>query len=137
VSELSLDLNDPEVRKKTTVNAINVCAVSSRTDQLISYFSDWRRLNTAVAWFLRLKVMLKAKVRLRGQLEAAVADHPKEISQDRLKKAEGQQGPVASRSGVLTLEDQLEAEIRRHSLLSATEIQGGDFCSVIWESSSE
>lgn len=111
VSEWSLDLNDPEVRKRTTANAINVCAVSSPTDQLIAYFSDWRRLKTAVAWFLRLKVMLLSKGRLKGQLEAAVADYPKETSQDGLNNAEGQRGTVTSRSGILTLEDQLEAEI--------------------------
>lgn len=25
------------------------------TDHLIAYFSDWRKLKTSVAWFLRLK----------------------------------------------------------------------------------
>lgn len=55
VLDVMLDASDKEVRKEATTNAISVGDVSSPTDQLITYFSDWRRLKIAVAWFLRLK----------------------------------------------------------------------------------
>ena len=49
-----MDSEDPEVRKDAYVNAIVYDALNA-TDHLISYFSCWRRLKVAVAWFLRLK----------------------------------------------------------------------------------
>lgn len=52
-----MDLNDQEVRKEATASVISVLNVSNPTDKLIAYFSDWRRLKTAVGWFLRLKTM--------------------------------------------------------------------------------
>ncbi|XP_037620552.1 uncharacterized protein LOC119485230 [Sebastes umbrosus] len=55
------------------------------TDQLIGYFFDWRGLKTSVAWFLRLKVGLLGRIRLRKQLEASEANHSEETSQDRPK----------------------------------------------------
>lgn len=58
VLDVTLDATDKEVRKEATANAIRLCDVSSPTEQLITYFSDWRRLKTAVAWILRLKAML-------------------------------------------------------------------------------
>ena len=49
VLEATLDPNDQEVRKEVTANVINKHDVSRPVDQLIAYFSDWRRLKTAVA----------------------------------------------------------------------------------------
>ncbi|KAK0144647.1 hypothetical protein N1851_016989 [Merluccius polli] len=66
VLDVSVDSDDQEVKKEVTVNTISVCDVA--------YFSDWRRLKTAVAWILRLKVMLLAQSRKRKQMEASVAN---------------------------------------------------------------
>lgn len=44
--------------KQATANAISVSDVSTPTDPLNAHFSDWRRLKSAVAWFLRLKDMV-------------------------------------------------------------------------------
>ena len=51
--DVRMDSDDPEVRK-AYVN-VTVHDALNATDHLISYFSCWRRLKVAVAWFLRLK----------------------------------------------------------------------------------
>ncbi|XP_062391066.1 uncharacterized protein LOC134078917 [Sardina pilchardus] len=51
VLDITMDSSDEEVRREETVNAINIYDASNPTDHLIVYFSDWRRLKTAVAWF--------------------------------------------------------------------------------------
>ncbi|XP_031425669.1 uncharacterized protein LOC116220856 [Clupea harengus] len=61
----SVSQDDPEVRKSATVLAA-VVNPATPTDQLISFFSDWRRLLKAVAWFIRLKKMLMLIVK-RGK----------------------------------------------------------------------
>lgn len=66
VLEVSVNSHDQEVRKKATANVINVCDASSPANQLTACFSEWRRLKTAVAWFIRLKaVLLLQSCRLR------------------------------------------------------------------------
>lgn len=101
VLDVSVDSNDQEVRKEAMVNTVGVCDTSFPTDQLIAYFSDWKKLRTAVAWILRLKAMLWAQSRSRKQVEASVTKDP-----------EGRQrATVTSTKGKLTLDDLLEAEV--------------------------
>lgn len=95
--EVALDLNDQEVRKEATVNAISACDIADRpTDQLIAYFSNWRRLKRAVAWFLRLKARLLAQSRLRQQTEVPAAE-PDNTRQGSLRQVERQRVTVESR----------------------------------------
>lgn len=105
VWHVSIDLNDQEVRKEASVNTISVCDVCSPTDQLITYFSSWRRHKKAVAWILRLKAMLLAQSLLRKLLETSVANSPEKNS----SQAERQR--VTYRSGTLTLDELLGAEV--------------------------
>lgn len=79
VLDVSVDSDDQEVRKEVMVNTIRECDSASPTDRLIAYFSDWRRLKTAVAWILRLKVTLLAQSRKRKQGKASVANCLEEI----------------------------------------------------------
>lgn len=81
------------------------------TDQLIAYFSDWRRLKTAVAWVLRLKAMWLVQGRHRKQLEASKVHHHGETSQDKSKQVQRQEFMSESASGVLALDELLEAEM--------------------------
>ena len=99
-----------EVRKEVMVNTISVCDISSPSDQLIAYFSDWRRLKTAVAWILRLKVMLLAQSRKRKQLKASVANCLEKGSQDSSRWTDGKEVTSKSMSGSLTLDELLGAE---------------------------
>ncbi|KAK0152604.1 hypothetical protein N1851_005873 [Merluccius polli] len=102
VLEKALDINDQEVRKQVTTNAITATDVSTPIDRLITYFSDWRRLKTAVAWYLRLKTMLMERSDCRRQLNASVVNQG---------TSQGNKQCVAPRSCVLTLDDLLEAEV--------------------------
>lgn len=92
------------------MNAISVCDISSPTDQLIAFFSDWRRLKTAVAWILRLKVMLLAQSCKRKQLEAPVANCLEKRGQGSSKRIERKGDTSTFVSGSLTLDDLLGAE---------------------------
>lgn len=47
--DVSLSADDKEVKREAAMNAINVCNAVTPTDQLISYFSDWKRLKKAAA----------------------------------------------------------------------------------------
>lgn len=64
--DVSLDVGDKEVRKEAAANAVRV-DIPAPTDRLISYFSDWRRLKRAVAWYLKLKSWLKEKCKKNHQ----------------------------------------------------------------------
>lgn len=110
VLDISGDSDDQEVRKEVMVNAISVCDISSPTDQLIAFFSDWRRLKTAVAWILRLKVMLLAQSCKRKQLEAPVTNCPEKRGQGSSKRIERKGDTSTFVSGSLTLDDLLGAE---------------------------
>lgn len=109
--DVSLDLNDQEVRKEATVNTISVSETSCPTDQLIAYFSDWNRLRTAIAWVLRLKAMLWVQSHSRKQVEASVAKISLESCHDVPEQDERQRATVTYTKGGLTLDDLLEAEV--------------------------
>lgn len=74
--------------------------MSSPTDQLIVYFSDWRRLEKAAAWFLRLKAMLLEQSRLRKQLKTSVTNHQEETSH-----AKRQRVTATSNGHILMIDD--------------------------------
>lgn len=60
----SLALDDPELKRTHTVNAI--CAKEENaTQRLMTHFSDWTKLQLAVAWYLKLKETLKGLVQKR------------------------------------------------------------------------
>lgn len=61
VSNLDSDIaaDDPEVKKELTANAVIVEDIPSATHQLISYFSDWRKLKRSVAWILKIRKALQ------------------------------------------------------------------------------
>lgn len=101
---VTVDGSDKEVRKEATANAIRVCDMSSPTEQLIAYFSAWRRLKTTVALLLRLKAMLLEQRHMRKQLE-------EDSSQDSSVQAERQQVKSVPRSSILTLDKLLKAQV--------------------------
>ena len=61
--------NDPEVRKNAAVFT-TVASIETPTDHLISYFSDWKRLLKAVAWYLKVKNALMLTVKKRKELSS-------------------------------------------------------------------
>ncbi len=67
------------------------------TDQLLSYFSDWRKLKVAVAWFLKWKrILLQLKQRRKDGDGSHVS-----LEMERAKRAVSQ---------TLSVEDLLDAE---------------------------
>lgn len=77
---------------------------------LIAYFSDWRRLKTAVAWILRLKVTLLAQSHKRKQVKASDANCLEEGSPKRSRQTDRKNIVSTSLPGFLTLDDLMEAE---------------------------
>lgn len=96
--DVRMDSEDPEVRKDAYVNAIVYDALNA-TDHLISYFSCWRRLKVAVAWFLRLKGHLLELSRQR------------KASGPQTSQVGGKRATVKQQSSVLTPKDLEEAEL--------------------------
>ncbi len=66
--ENTIAVDDPEVKKDFTVNAAIIKDSPNATDQLAAYFSDWRRLKVAAAWFLKVKTMLLKLSQKRKEL---------------------------------------------------------------------
>lgn len=63
-----LDINDPEIKRVAQAHNIQAQEPKDAMDQLIHY-SSWMKLKRAVAWFLRLKDLLKE---LRAKREELV-----------------------------------------------------------------
>ncbi len=57
----SLSEDDPEVKRSSTMNVI-IQGGAKPTDKLMSYFSSWTKLKVSVAWYLKLKEILKCLV---------------------------------------------------------------------------
>lgn len=51
-------LNDPEIKNKTAVHTTKVKEENKPMNELINYYSDWKRLKRAVAWILKVKETL-------------------------------------------------------------------------------
>ncbi|XP_030596228.1 uncharacterized protein LOC115787620 [Archocentrus centrarchus] len=96
-----VDSDDPEIRQEAWVNSTAIDSLNA-TDQLMTYFSDWRKLKVSVAWFLRLKGLLLQLSRQRRGLKDS---HP-QAGQRVVQKA-----TVTSKVKTLTLKDLLEAEL--------------------------
>ncbi len=63
----NIDEGDPEVKGQISMNAVSI-QNSNATCQLISYYSDWKRLKTAVAWILKVRTALLELSRKRKHL---------------------------------------------------------------------
>jgi hypothetical protein len=88
--DASMNPDDQEVRREATTNAIKVCDLVKPTDQLISCFSDWRKLKRTATWFLRLKAVLLEKARWRKQLVI----QSEETGRSRTRQNDGQKGSL-------------------------------------------
>ncbi|XP_071951906.1 uncharacterized protein [Antedon mediterranea] len=60
---LELKDNDPEVKTPILANVILTKEAEGTINQLINTFSDWTKLTKAVAWLLRCKRVLHAKIK--------------------------------------------------------------------------
>lgn len=108
--DASLNPDDQEVRREATTNAINVCDLVKPTDQLVSYFSDWRKLKRTAAWFLRLKAVLLERARWRKLLKEPLVIQSEETSQSSSRQTDGKGFIMIPRSKSLTVDDLSEAE---------------------------
>lgn len=61
----NLSSDDPEVKQDLAVNSTVI--VDDPTVKLLTYFSEWNRLKKAVAWFLKVKEMLKLACKKKPQ----------------------------------------------------------------------
>ncbi len=52
-------LDDPEVKQDIIVHSCVVDDASNARNKLLNYFSDWEKLKTSVAWFLKFKDLLQ------------------------------------------------------------------------------
>ena len=70
ITAATISVDDVEVKRDATVNTIITQDSLDATDQLLSYFSDWRKLKVAVAWFLKWKRILLQLRQRRKELHA-------------------------------------------------------------------
>lgn len=94
VTETALGVDDKEVKGEAMVNVTIVDSSLNATSQLMAYFSDWRKLKAAVAWFLKLK---------RNLLEMS---HRRRVSE-----AQVEQQRQGTKGQTLSVEDLVEAEL--------------------------
>ena len=63
-----LDIDDPEVKRVTQVHVIQAQEPKDSMDQWMNHYSSWTALKRAVAWFLKLKDLLKELKEKRKEL---------------------------------------------------------------------
>ena len=102
--------DDPEVKRDLTVNVITK-DTEDHTNYLINYFSTWMKLKTTVAWFLRLKQLLKQLTQKRKEVYTAISktENDSEKQRTALKKTMQDFKTTISRTG-LCPEDYAKAE---------------------------
>lgn len=54
--DFSMSTDDPEIKQNPLIKATVIS--SNRTSQLMTFFSSWQRLKSAVAWFIKLRGVL-------------------------------------------------------------------------------
>jgi hypothetical protein len=68
-SELSIDQempdDDPEIKNEARINTVCVEDCMTTVNNLITYFSSWKKLKRCTAWILRLKRILQRKLTSR------------------------------------------------------------------------
>lgn len=108
ITEATIAADDVEVKRDATVSVIIIQDSPNATDQLLLYFSDWRKLKVAVAWFLKWKRILLQLKQKRKELHAlefnrkdADGSHVS-LEMERAKKA---------MSKTLSAENLLDAEV--------------------------
>lgn len=101
---------DPEVKKSVTVNLI-ITDSPHATEQLVTYFSDWKKLKTAVAWFLKMKRILRELARKRKEMQVGQVNPRDRRRSPRHVQAEIERTRGALSGQALTLDDLLEAEM--------------------------
>lgn len=90
LEDLDIVGDDPEVKKELVTNVLTVSAPSA-TYQLITYFSDWKKLKRSVAWILKLKTTLLEMIRKKNQLSHGAANKVEEERKKRWRAACGNQ----------------------------------------------
>lgn len=77
-----IDNGDPEIKGEISVNATSVKS-SNAPCQLITYYSDWKRLKTAVAWVLKVRKVLLELSQKRKLLVSSADVHNQEMMKTR------------------------------------------------------
>ncbi|KAI7802084.1 hypothetical protein IRJ41_024663 [Triplophysa rosa] len=101
----AVGVDDPKVKKEVVVNVLNTQGSLNGTSRLMAYFANWRKLQVAVAWFLKLKRMLLRRIRKKRELDTADTNKQNALVQAncRVENTTGGQ--------TLSAEDLMEAEL--------------------------
>lgn len=83
--ESTIDEVDPEIKRETSANIINV-QNNNATNQLITYFSDWKRVKITSAWALKIKKALLELSHKRKQLLLAVSADIHHVSMEMFRQ---------------------------------------------------
>ncbi len=106
-----IPVDDPEVKKDPLVNAFVSHSPPNATKVFLSYFSDFKKLRTSVAWMLRLRDVLLNLSQRRKVLEASESiGHDNGGQRNDYLYAEMQRGKLALRGQSLTTADLERAE---------------------------
>ncbi|GAA6096905.1 uncharacterized protein LOC107751036 [Tachysurus ichikawai] len=105
ISKLVSSADDPEVKKELKVNAMTLQNEQNATSRLIHYFSEWKRLKVAAAWYLKLKKFLMQLSHKRKEILTLEQNNNAAVN------AKLQQFKASLGRQSLTVKDLSEAEI--------------------------
>lgn len=93
--------DDPEVKRDPVVSCITK-DTENHTNYLINYFSTWMKLKTTVAWFMRLKELLKQLTQKRKEIHAfiCISENDSEKQRTTLEKRMHTFKTTVSRQGL-------------------------------------
>lgn len=78
-----LDFDDLEVKREAQTHVIQMQGLKDAVDQLMNHYSSWTKLKRAVAWFMKLKSLLKELIAKRKEASTM----SEEIRMSQFKKA--------------------------------------------------
>lgn len=78
-----LDFDDLEVKREAQTHVIQMQGLKDSVDQLMNHYSSWTKLKRAVAWFMKLKSLLKELIAKRKEASTM----SEEIRMSQFKKA--------------------------------------------------
>lgn len=76
---------DPEVKRDVIANVLTT-RCNDATTRLMNYFSEWTKLMTSVAWFLRLKTILRELGRKRKEVLVSLAVASSPVQPERVEE---------------------------------------------------
>ncbi len=118
MNKLSIPSDDPEVKVDCTAYAFACQVKKTPTSQFLSYFSEFARLKTSVAWMRKIKEMLLQLVKQRKAIPESTCarkDIP-DTDSNKLNASRKMKDKMDDKS--LTADDLMKADMLSFSIIN-------------------